>query len=448
MADFTVSNASRQPSGAARRRAERLHIGVWIFIGSLVWPASLAFQVGTLNMQIYKFALVALVPLIVIEMARNPIRLRAPDYLMLAFGFLQGAITVYHHGLTQEFLVYSYVVPIASIGWENIGITGLEYLAPYFTARAFIRTKGQLVSAIRIMIWLALGISFFTWIEATTTFSVFQLGTSTYAEQRLGFYRSAGPFPGPIQWGFFASSLFALSLSQATGMDNGDKGKVLIVLLLLGAVFTSLSSAAFMAVALQIGLTAYLVMSARLNRRWLYLSLAVVFAYLFVDVLSNRTPVHVFFSYATLNPWTGYYRLLIWEFGWQNFLSSPLTGIGFNDWIRLPWMTASVDSFWLVLLMRYGLLGTVPLVLTFLTALRLVGRSIESEEIKFPISIAAAWSFSVVSMIVVGFTVHHFGHALIFMTFFLGLWGALAKLTDGTRQARLGFDRTAPHPGA
>ena len=391
--------------------------------GSLVWPASIAFQLGTLNMQIYKFALVFLVPLILMEMVRNPIRLRAPDYLLLLFGAMQALITVYHHGLTETFLVYSYVLPIASVGWENIGITGLEYLVPYFTARVFVRTREELAAVIKVFVWLALGISFFTWIEATTTFSVFQLGSNAYVEQRLGFYRSSGPFPGPIQWGFFASSLVAFMLSQVMGPRGFTVGNFIATALMLGAVFTSLSSAAFMTAAIQIGLTIYLLMSARLDRPWLLFAVGAVLFYVFIDLLSNRTPVHVFFSYATLNPWTGYYRLLVWDFGWQNFLASPLVGIGFNDWFRARWMTASIDAYWLVLLMRYGILGTLPLVLATLAALRIVGRTIEQERTEFPISMAVAWSFSIVSAVVIGFTVHHFGHALLVMMFLLGLWG-------------------------
>eukprot|EP00439_Symbiodinium_sp_Y106_P088274 s1_g810.t1 len=396
-----------------------------MLIGSLVWPVSVAFQIGTLNMQIYKFALVFLVPLILMEMLRNPVRLRAPDYLILLFGAMQALITVYHHGLTETFFVYSYVLPISSVGWENIGITGLEYLVPYFTARVFVRSREDLAAVIKVLMWLAIGISVFAWIEAITAFSLFRGESIASQGQRLGLYRAAGPFPGPIQWGFFASSLVAFMVSQAMGPGRFKFGHLVATILVLGAVFTSLSSAAYMAVAIQIGLTAYLLMSIRLDRRWLLFAVGAMLLYVFIDLLSNRTPVHVFFSYATLNPWTGYYRLLVWDFGWQNFLTSPLVGIGFNDWFRAHWMTASIDAYWLVLLMRYGILGTLPLVLATLAALRIVGRSIEREPTEFPIGIAIAWSFSVISAIVVGFTVHYFGHALLVMMFLFGLWGSV-----------------------
>ena len=38
---------------------------------------------------------------------------------------------------------------------------------------------------------------------------------------------------------------------------------------------------------------------------------------------------------------------------WKN----PIFGIGLNDWERPYWLTGSVDNFWLLTGMRYGVLG-------------------------------------------------------------------------------------------
>ena len=61
-------------------------------------------------------------------------------------------------------------------------------------------------------------------------------------------------------------------------------------------------------------------------------------------------------TYLTFNSGTAYWRLHIWNFGSAEVWRNPLFGIGLNDWARPSWMwTASVDNFWLLTAMRYGI---------------------------------------------------------------------------------------------
>ncbi len=419
------------PSLAPTAHRAKVPLAVWVFVISLIWPASLAFQIGSLNMPIYKFVLVGLVPLIAWRFLVSPIRLRLADFAFLAFGLAQAVATTVHHGLTQEFYATSSGTPIASVGWENIGSTALEYLSPYFAARVFIRSQSEFVAVIRLLVVIAIAISATTWIESVTGFSIFGHVFDS-GGKRLGLFRAAGPFPHPIHWGFFAASLISLAASRVISERFGLV-HLFGILCLLGAALTSVSSSAILAAIIQLGMIGWLLMMRGIQYRWLFLVAGLVTLYILVDLLSNRTPIHVFFTYATLSPWNGYIRMLIWDFGLQNFYASPLIGIGFNNWFRASWMGPSVDAFWLLIAMRYGLLGAAPLFTGFISALRYGASAVVAEEPKLPLGLATAWMFSMVGFIVTGLSVHFWGHALVYAMFFTGLWGSLCATSYTSR---------------
>ena len=83
-----------------------------------------------------------------------------------------------------------------------------------------------------------------------------------------------------------------------------------------------------------------------------------------MGLFSNRSPFAIIATSFTLDPWTGFYRLLIWQHGLENVARSPITGIGLADWTREWWMASdSVDAFWLVIMMRMGVVALVFLLL-------------------------------------------------------------------------------------
>lgn len=440
MADFATAGLSPRQRAlqVLVRQRVRLRLGVWIFIGSLIWPASLAFQIGTLNMQIYKFALVALVPLIAIEMVRNPIRLRAPDYLLLLFGFLQGAITIYHHGFIQDFLgSVGLGVTWMATGIENSGITFLETLVPYFCARVLIRTSKEVAVLLRVLVLLVVALGATTLYESITGFSLYHMGQLPFLDLRQGFYRAYGPFPHPILWGLFAASAISFTLVTKDGQSLRLPNLMLLTLTLV-ATYTSLSSGAALAMVVQFALFLWLAVSSQIRNRWRVFSMLFIALYLAIDIASNRTPVHVLIDYATFNSGTGFYRMLIWHFGWENFLTSPFVGIGYNDWFRAHWMHGSIDAFWLVLLMRYGLLGAVPFILAIVHIVYSAGIR-ESEQVRpfGPLTLSTALMFSLVGYIVAGFTVHFWAHSYVFFMFLVGVLALFGTRTANVKTASI-----------
>ena len=405
----------------------------FIFLLGLVWPTAAAIHLGDLFLPVYRIILLALFPVLLLAIARARVRLAAPDYLVVGFALAQGLIVIGHHGLFEPIEVISYVSSQSATGIENAGSFFLETAIPYLTARLFIRDTNAVVATMRLQIVLVLAIAITTVVQALTGYSLFA-GGYVGGEIRMGLFRSNGPFPHPILWGLFAASSFTFAFLATATASEGWKRTAIAALIFIATV-TSASSAPMLAVVVQLCLILWLTISKRLRHRWWYLTAAFVTAYIAIDILSNRTPVHVLFSYATLSPGTGYYRMLIWEYGWANVVNSPLFGIGLNDWTRPFWMNASVDAFWLVVMMRCGLLGFACLVAGLLAAFIQVARTTNTLSVSDR-RIAAGWMITFSAYVLGGITVAFFYQSLAHFFFLAGFWGAFISNKKSRSQLR------------
>ena len=100
----------------------------------------------------------------------------------------------------------------------------------------------------------------------------------------------------------------------------------------------------------------------KINGRWKMLFGLFGLIYLAIDLFSNRTPFHVFVTYFTFSTVSAYNRILIFEYGSAEVMRNPIFGIGLGDWIRPVWMSDSMDNFWLLIAVRYGLPAWLMLV--------------------------------------------------------------------------------------
>ena len=180
-------------------------------------------------------------------------------------------------------------------------------------------------------------------------------------------------------------------------------------------------------------------------------------------MVANRPPVQILISIATFDPWTGLYRMLIWEYGLENLWSNPWLGIGLNDWERPKWMVSStIDAYWLVLPLRTGipafLLLATGAILVAHRVIRFGTRAKDAQRRRM----STGWMISLLAFCLLGATVHFWNvpHALLF--FFLGLGSALAdpsritsavtskaKTIQSARRRHPSFaplDRPAPRP--
>ena len=132
--------------------------------------------------------------------------------------------------------------------------------------------------------------------------------------------------------------------------------------------FTSLSAGPLLSAMIQCGMIFWEKIT---KANWKLLGILALIGYATIALLSNRSPAALLASYATFDAATAYNRILIWRIGIQNVIDFPVFGIGMNEWRRTGWTwTASVDNFWLVNAMRYGVPAFLFLVAAIVINLR------------------------------------------------------------------------------
>jgi hypothetical protein len=325
----------------------------------------------------------------------------------------------------------------------------LEVFGSYVLARNYIRTPDQF----RAMCWGLFAVLLFTLpfaiYETQTgrapipTFigklpGVFSWGdfSNFLAGRRLGLERSQVIFSHPIHYGLFCASLISLALVATKGFISSSRRYMLGFLVCVGVV-CSVSSGAILPLVLQIGLLSWAWVLGTVRQRWIILVGIVACLYVLVDMLSNRTPITVFLSYLTLSKETAYARIHIFEWGMNNVWKNPYFGIGMNEWERPSWKSASMDNFWLLTTVRYGIPGFLLLASAYASTVwsamrRDLGDSGPTWQFR------RAWIFLQVGMILTLCTVDVWSTALsyVFFLFGSGAWLVTAS-PDGGQAERL-----------
>ena len=188
---------------------------------------------------------------------------------------------------------------------------------------------------------------------------------------RFGLMRAPGPFPHPILAGIFMGSFMALFLL------SGIRGWPRLAGMVAAACsIFSLSSAALLALAAAAALSAYDWLVERIgNLSWRLFLLFAGIGLLVAQFATGSGAIGLITRFGSLNEWTGYYRRLIWQYGTASVEQHPLFGIGYAEWVRPAWMTNSVDNFWLLLAMQYGLVPPLALLLAIVIAVVGMGRA-------------------------------------------------------------------------
>lgn len=184
--------------------------------------------------------------------------------------------------------------------------------------------------------------------------------------ERMGLMRARGGFPHAILAGIFLASF--LSLYVLSGIRRLPW--LMGVFAALMSFFT-VSSAALLALVFGSALIFYNWLSERYSQlSWKLFFLVSAMGILFLESVSNSGSFNLIIRYASLNTGSAYNRVLIWRYGTQNVEQSPWFGIGYADWKRPDWMVASIDHYWLLLAIQYGVI--VPILIAIATVLGVV----------------------------------------------------------------------------
>ncbi len=386
-------------------------MGRWlprIFIVTLALPTALSTHVGDLLITPYRVLCIVASFLVAPRLFGGQFRWCPADGFVILYAFW-GTICFFNAGGVG--------------GAQSAGSLVLESVVPYFMARIWVTTTpaiADLTAATTAVIALLLPLAAF---EALAHVHIVQdlLGKHLpigAQDIRMGMLRAMATFDHPILFGTFCAS--ALSL---TWYCLPRKRWVNVPIILI-CVALSASSAAYLAVALQAGLIAWEYATAHYRYKWYLLGFLVFAALLLADIFSHRTLAQIFVGSLTLNPQTGFIRLIQWDYGWQNIYQNMIFGLGNRDWVRPLWLGHSVDDFWLLEGMRFGILGFVASTGSILIALLSVIRNAPRVTNARDEPTLKAWALTMVMLLLVGFTVDFWTsmHAFLFLLLGSGMF--------------------------
>lgn len=431
----TAEQITRQPpalrgagpaAGAQIRRSlEKVHLpfAVGLYLAAVVLP--IGFNVGPLYMNGVRLLLIVLiVPMMLRLLIGAYGRILLPDVMFI----------LHFCWITLSLAIMSPNQVVA-----NAGSTGIEFLGGYVLGRACIRDRADFVALIRALGFICLCLMPFALYESLTGQAlllrilnslpgIHSLNDVTN-DQRMGLYRSQTSFAHPIHSGLFFILTFSLCFIGLKLAYGTTRRWTVAIASALGC-FLALSSGAFLALVLQLGLITWAMIFRNHKARWRYLLGLFAAFYVLVSLLSNRSPIMVFLSYATFSSQTAYWRTIIFDYGMQNVWANPWFGLGMNgDWVRPVWMySGSVDNFWLLTAMRYGIPGFLFLAAGYAWTLWKVGtRDFDADEDLW--NLRRAWMFSFLGLTFTLCTVHIWGsvYSFVFFMFGSGVWFLYAQ---------------------
>jgi hypothetical protein len=381
-----------------------------LFVLSLLVPVIL--NLGPIRLLPHRaFLLVAFLPLVAMLVSGRAGRLVAADYLILG-SVIWAALALF-------------------VSWpgpgviEPIGIYVVEFLGAYLLGRLAIRSAQDFRLFVKFFLGVILILLPFAALEAFLHRPILlELFPSSYypveaGGPRWGLRRAQVVFAHPILYGAFVSTGLGLCW-YAFKPSAGLVTRMMLVFPVVCATFFSLSSGAMVALVIQTGLIAWDLAFRGFSNRWKVLGWLSAAAYIFLDAASNRTPFHLLVDYATFNSGTAYTRIVIWRWGIDNVWANPVFGLGMGiaDWERASWLGGSIDNYWLMVAMQYG----VPSFLMLALAIFMMVRRTTQAALVDPLDRASRTGYLVAlsGLIIAGGTVHYWQAMLAFLMFMVG----------------------------
>lgn len=341
---------------------------VLIFASIFMTPEA-RLDLGGFQLYPYRLALIVALPFMAIRVGRVPVRLGLADLLVVASGIWMLIATAVHYPL--------------DVALKSGGATTLDSLAAYFAGRIFFRNALDFRRFLYRVSPIILGVAAIMALESVSHRYIMRpivgaiTGHSPAAaldrmwEIRNGLLRATGPFLHPIAAGLFFGSLAPLYMAS-----DLPRWRWFGLIACMGGIF-GWSSAGIAAIGIGIGLGIYDNYQKKLRIGWAPLIAVVLIGCFLVQMLTEGGLLKFIIRYASLNPQTGYFRLLIWDYGSADVARQPWFGIGyFESYNRPSWMRSdSVDNYWLLQALRFGLPSSLLMLAAVLLTVVSLGRS-------------------------------------------------------------------------
>lgn len=420
-----VASISDYPQASSRSAGATLSHPVMLALFLLTATQPYSLLLGPLLMGPYRLVLLIFaLPLLAGWISGRYGRFVLPDFLVLGYVFWVG-VSLAANGQGSRLVEYA--------GGELI-----DTFVAYLLGRAAVRNKEDLYFFIRAFLILLLLLLPFAVLESTRGMMIlqdlyrnlpsikpFNPTTLTYPS-RMGLLRAQTTINHPILYGVFCSIGFSFAL---VGLRYAGGGMSLLQRMIMvagsaGGTFFSLSAGAFASLLVQVGLIAWNTILAKVDKRWKIFGMLVAAVYVFLDIAASRPPLVVMSRVVAFSPSTAWNRYQIWVFGTAEVGRHPIFGKGlFIDWVRQPWMPPSIDNYWLLIAMRFGLPGVLFLLVAYLyICTRLVRMNFSPDPEMSAIRYAFVFTFSGVFISLATVSMWHVTYSLVLLVIGAAVW--------------------------
>jgi len=382
---------------------------VLLFLVSLLVPWIIT--IGPLRLSAYRLVLIVMIiPCLAMWIGGRAGRLRAADMALLVFCFWCFLSITVIHG--------------TSASLQPSGIIFLETMGAYLLARCFVRDADDFLAMARVLYRIVLVLAPFALVEALTGRNILLalfagIGPTSpdiYMDPRWGMRRVQSVFEHPILFGVIAGSAFSLT-HLVLGYGRSSSRWFATGLVGMTA-FLSLSAGPITALAAQGMLIAWNTVLGQVPARWKILVGFAALAVIAAELLANRSLPVIFISYFAFDEESAWVRIAIWRYGSESVMNHPLLGIGFNEWERPPWMTSSIDMFWIIDAVRHGLIAELSILFAFFTICISVAfkRGMDDRSSTY----RTAFLITMTGYFLAGWTVYFWNAAYVLFLFLIG----------------------------
>jgi hypothetical protein len=314
--------------------------------------------------------------------------------------------------------------------FSSASAESMEFFFSYVVGRAFFFQPAALDTFIRVLRTLTIVVVIIAiaesisgrWIAHELASSLFGT-TPLSAVFRGNTIRATSSLDHPILFGVFCGVVSAILLLW----EQGALRRAFFSGICLIGCILSQSSAALMCFVLVLAAFFYDRMMRGTPARWT-IFWAVVGAGISAVFVLSQHPIGWLISHLTLDPETGYYRILIWNAALDRISQSPLTGYAldlFNENI----LDSTVDCVWLVAALRFGIPASAFLFLTNLAAIWPNGKPRATASRNFDERMNLAFTIVLLMFMFSGITVHFWNYMWIFWGLCIGIKASLRERT-------------------
>ena len=421
-----ASYGSSRPVRPNWQVAGRRHVfAAWLALIGLIIPAAeVTFNMGGVKFTVGQLGIMLLLMPALVTLLQKSRSFVVSDFFVCA---------------TAGWMVVAGIMAPGSASFSSSAAESIEFAGGYFVARAFFfgpLAIQTFVNVLKILACTAVVLGIADSVSGRLLIHdivapFFNVEPIDY-QVRGNMIRATSTFDHAILFGAFSCLVGTILLHS-----ERDTGKRIfyVCVCLLGCIL-SWSSSSLMAFSIVLAAYTYNRIMHRHKNRWV-IFWSIIAVLLIAFFITSNNPMGWIISHLTLDPESGFYRLMIWDAVFAKVSDSWFFGFGFNpfgNWI----LDTTVDSVWLVFALRFGV-PTVALlflsnVTAFLPTKKARERRIRNED-TFTASaidnnmadLSRGFTTVLVMFMFIGLTVHFWNYVWIFWGICIGVRASLRE---------------------